>query len=100
MTVTIVHVQVKPECIAAFQEASIINHLASIKEQGNFRFDVLQSEEDPCRFALYEAYASKLQASAHKETPHYATWRNTVADMMAEPRKGVTYTSIAPNGNI
>ena len=32
----------------------------------------------------------------HKQTPHYLTWRETVADWMAEPRQGVPYHVIAP----
>jgi len=96
MQVTIVHVHVKPECVDAFIAASRANHEASVQEPGNRRFDVLQSADDPARFVLYEAYASAADAAAHKQTAHYATWRDTVADMMAEPRKGVPYTGLLP----
>jgi autoinducer 2-degrading protein len=96
MLVTCVHVHVKPEHVEAFIAASAANHQASVQEAGNRRFDVLQSSEDPCRFLLYEAYDSAEAAAAHKQTPHYITWRDTVADWMAEPRRGVPYRSIAP----
>ena len=96
MHVTIVHVHVKPEHVAEFIEASTNNHLASVKESGNRRFDVLQSAEDECRFVLYEAYASEADAAAHKQTQHYLTWRETVADWMAEPRQGIQYSGICP----
>jgi len=96
MQVTIVHVHVKPECVDTFIEATRANHEASIREPGNRRFDVLQSAEDPCRFVLYEAYATADDAAAHKRTAHYAVWRETVADMMAEPRKGVPYHGLLP----
>jgi len=96
MISTIVYVQVKAEFVDAFLAASVVNHEASISENGNLRFDVLQSETDPCHFVLYEAYLSKAHAAAHKETAHYATWRDCVASMMAEPRKGVAYRSIKP----
>ncbi len=96
MQVTIVHVHVKPECVDAFIAASRANHEASVQEPGNRRFDVLQSADNPARFVLYEAYASAADAAAHKQTAHYATWRDTVADMMAEPRKGVPYTGLLP----
>lgn len=96
MFVTLVHVSVKPEHIAAFIAASRENHLASVNETGNMRFDVLQDPHDPTRFILYEAYASPEYAAAHKQTPHYAKWRDTVADWMAEPRQGVTYTGLYP----
>ena len=96
MHVTCVHVHVKPEQIEAFCQASILNHQASIQEPGNQRFDILQSKDDPSRFLLYEAYESEAAAAAHKNTPHYLKWKETVADWMAEPRKGVPYQSVAP----
>lgn len=96
MHVTLVHVHVKPEAVAAFIEACRLNHEASVHEPGNRRFDVLQDAADPCRFLLYEAYASAEAAAAHKQTAHYLAWRDTVAEMMAEPRRGVVYASLYP----
>lgn len=98
MHVTLVHVQVKPENISDFIAASRLNHLSSINEEGNRRFDVLQSVENPGHFVLYEAYASAEDAAAHKQTAHYLTWRDTVADWMAEPRKGVPFFGLFPAG--
>ena len=71
MHVTIVRVQVKPEHIQNFIEASRLNHTGSMREAGNRRFDVLQRPDDPTEFVLYEAYASAEDAAAHKHTPHY-----------------------------
>ncbi|MCX7627850.1 MAG: antibiotic biosynthesis monooxygenase [Methylophilaceae bacterium] len=96
MYVTLVHVRVKPEHLAAFIEATRLNHTQSILEPGNRRFDVLQSADDPTRFVLYEAYASEADAAAHKQTPHYLAWRDAVADWMAEPRQGVRYLGLYP----
>lgn len=96
MHTTLVHVRVKPEYVDAFIEASRQNHEGSTKEPGNRRFDILQDAEDPTRFVLYEAYASGADAAAHKQTPHYAVWRDTVAHMMAEPRQGVPYHGLFP----
>ncbi|HHH46186.1 MAG TPA: antibiotic biosynthesis monooxygenase, partial [Thiotrichales bacterium] len=96
MHVTIVHVHVKPEHIEDFIAATRENHLASVREPGNLRFDVLQSEEDPARFVLYEAYVDEAAAAAHKETDHYLRWRERVADWMAEPRRGVRYRGLLP----
>jgi autoinducer 2-degrading protein len=92
MITTIVYVKVKAESVEAFKTASLANSRASSQEEGNLRFDVLQNDEDSSCFVLYEAYENKAQALRHKETSHYALWRETVAGMMAEPRKGVTYT--------
>jgi autoinducer 2-degrading protein len=96
MTVTIVHVEVKPEYIEDFIRVSTENHHQSVKEPGNLRFDVLQLAENPAKFALYEAYENDKAAAAHKETAHYLKWRETVADWMAEPRKGIKYKGLLP----
>jgi autoinducer 2-degrading protein len=96
MQVTLVHVHVKPAQIEAFIAATRANHEASVREPGNRRFDVLQNPEDAGHFILYEAYATAEDAVAHKQTAHYAIWRDTVADMMAEPRKGVPMTGLFP----
>ncbi len=99
MYVTIVHISVKPEYIAAFKAACSLNHQHSIQEPGNLRFDVLQSTDEPSQFVLYEAYKTKQDATAHKETNHYLTWRETVVDWMAKPRQGITYYGLYPKEN-
>jgi autoinducer 2-degrading protein len=96
MHVTLVNVHVKKNNVQDFIEATRRNHQASIQEPGNLRFDVLQLAEDPCRFVLYEAYASAEDAAAHKDTSHYQAWRDAVADWMAEPRAGVRYLGLYP----
>jgi Uncharacterized conserved protein len=96
MIVTCVHVHVRPGRVDDFIKASEANHKESVKEPGNLRFDLLQDANDPEKFMLYEAYESEEAAAAHKNTAHYATWRDTVADWMAEPRKGVKYNIVVP----
>jgi autoinducer 2-degrading protein len=96
MFVTTVMVHVKADHIDDFIEHTVPNHEASIQETGNMRFDILQSEEDPARFMLYEAYESREAAAAHKGTRHYKRWREQVADWMAEPRQGIAYQGIRP----
>jgi autoinducer 2-degrading protein len=96
MHVTLVHVHVKPGHVDDFIRASQANHEASVREPGNRRFDVLQSGDDPARFVLYEAYVTAEDAAAHKQTAHYLTWRETVMDWMAEPRRGIPYNGLLP----
>jgi len=98
MHITLVHVQVKPDRIDDFITATRLNHVASIQEPGNRRFDVLQSPENPARFILYEAYTSAEDAAAHKQTAHYLAWRDMVEDWMAQPRQGVRYDGLFPRG--
>lgn len=96
MHVTLVHVSVKPEHVEDFIRATRLNHEASVGEAGNLRFDVLQAPDDATRFILYEAYASADAAAAHKQTPHYLIWRDSVAPWMARPREGVNYRGLFP----
>jgi autoinducer 2-degrading protein len=96
MYVTMVDVWVKPALLEAFKKACEHNHLASIQEEGNCRFDVLQQADDLTHFVLYEAYTSQAHAQAHKATAHYALWRDTVADMMERPRKGTVFQALCP----
>ena len=96
MYVTVVYVQVKQDHIDEFIEATRLNHLASTQESGNCRFDILQQQENPSQFILYEAYKNQQEAAKHKETQHYMSWRETVADWMAEPRQGIVYNGLFP----
>jgi autoinducer 2-degrading protein len=96
MIAVMVHINVKPDSIEAFKQASIINAQNSIQESGIARFDFIQQQEDPTKFLLIEVYASEEATLKHKETEHYHTWRDTVTPMMAEPRKGVRYDVIYP----
>lgn len=96
MHIVHVHVHVKPECIDAFRAASMDNARNSVREPGIAQFDVVQQADDPAKFVLVEVYRNAEAAAKHKETAHYATWRDTVAPMMAEPRRGVKYTNAFP----
>ncbi len=97
MLVVHVHVRIKPESIAEFRLATIENARASIQESGIARFDVIEQQDDATRFVLIEAYRTPDAAAAHKETAHYAKWRDAVAPMMAQPRQSVKYNSVFPD---
>lgn len=94
MLIVHVNVHVKPEFIEAFKTASRENMRNSAQEPGIALFEVLQREDDPTRFLFIEVYRDAEAPARHKETPHYATWRDTVAPMMAEPRASVRYAAI------
>jgi quinol monooxygenase YgiN len=97
MLIVHVHVQVKPESIAAFQDVTLANARESLKEPGIARFDCLQESADPARFVLVEVYRDAQAPARHKETKHYQLWREAVAPMMAEPRHSVKFTNIFPD---
>ena len=96
MLVVHVHVHVKAESVPAFIAATRANAEASLQEPGVARFDVVQQQDDPTRFILVEAYKTAEAPALHKETQHYATWRDTVAEMMASPRTSVKLHSLYP----
>lgn len=96
MLIVLVSVQVVPGRMREFLDASSTNAAASRAEPGVVRFDVLQNAENPDHTVLIEVYRDAAAAAAHKETAHYAVWRDTVADMMATPRESQKFTPIDP----
>ncbi len=97
MIVTCVYVHVKPDAVDAFINATISNHSETVKEDGNIRFDFIQQADDPSRFMIYEVFESEDAVAKHKKTSHYLTWRDSVADFMAESRQGIRYKIIEPS---
>lgn len=96
MHVIHVHVHVRPDAIDAFRKATLVNAAHSLREPCVARFDVIQQQDDPARFVLVEAYRSLEAIAAHKETAHYAAWRDAVAPMMAGPRSSTMFISVFP----
>ena len=96
MYIVCVSVHVKERNLDPFVEAILENARNTRHEPGNVRFDVLQHEQDPLRFVLYEVYRSPEDFSAHQRTPHYLKFKEAVADWMAEPRVGVRCRSLFP----
>ena len=97
MFIVHVHVHVKPEFVDAFRQACIENARSSVQEPGIARFDVVQQMDDPTRFVLVEVYRTPEDPAQHKETAHYQKWRETVEEMMAEPRKSVKFSNVFPD---
>jgi quinol monooxygenase YgiN len=96
MLIVHVYCHVKPEHVEAFKSASLDNARESLKEPGIARFDLVQEVDDPTRFALLEVYRTEADPARHKETAHYAKWRDTVEDLLAEPRTRTKYLNLAP----
>lgn len=95
----IIHVlvHVKENCIEDFKIATIENANNSINEAGINRFDFIQQQDDPMQFVLVEVYRTAEDLAKHKETAHYKKWRDTVSEMMAEPRSAIKFYNIHPN---
>jgi (4S)-4-hydroxy-5-phosphonooxypentane-2,3-dione isomerase len=99
MLIVHVHVRVRPGRTADFLAATLVNARASVGEPGVLRFDVIQDEDDPGHVVLMEVYRDADAAAAHKREPHYAIWRDTVADMMAQPRVSARFSAVFPTGS-
>jgi autoinducer 2-degrading protein len=96
MLVVHVHVHIKLDFADAFFQATLENARQSVQEPGICRFDVIRQNDDPTRFVLIEVYRTEQDPARHKETAHYAAWRDTVAPMMAKPRSSFKYTNLFP----
>ena len=98
MSLLVVHIQVhvKADQVDAFKAATLANARASVREPGIARFDVVQQADDPTRFVFVEVYRNAAAPAAHKETAHYAVWRDTVAPMMASPRTNAKFANVFP----
>lgn len=102
MYVVCVPIKILPGRGKAFLEAARKNHEGSIQEPGCLRFDVLRLATPPEEggyegFFLYEVYRTPEDFAAHQQTEHYFAFRDTVAPLQAEPRKGVRYVSAYPD---
>ena len=97
MLVVHVDVAVLPEYVEDFIAATVPNAQASVQEPGVLRFDVIQDQADAGHFVLVEVYRDLDAAAAHKETEHYAIWRDAVADMMARPRASTKFAALFPD---
>ena len=98
MLVVHVHARVRPQRVGDFLAATLANARASLAEPGVLRFDVIQDQADPAHVVLVEVYRDDDAAAAHKQTPHYAAWRDAVAEMMAEPRASARFSAAFPAG--
>jgi (4S)-4-hydroxy-5-phosphonooxypentane-2,3-dione isomerase len=96
MLVVHVHARVRPDRVEDFLAATLVNARASLAEPGVLRFDVIQDQADPAHVVLVEVYRDADAPAAHKLTPHYAVWRDRVAEMMAQPRSSEKYAAVFP----
>jgi (4S)-4-hydroxy-5-phosphonooxypentane-2,3-dione isomerase len=92
-----VHVRVRAERVADFLTATLANARASVQEPGVLRFDVIQDRVDETHVVLVEVYRDADAPAAHKQTAHYAAWRDAVEAMMAAPRESTTFSAVFPD---
>jgi quinol monooxygenase YgiN len=98
----IVHVffNVKKEYIDKFKEISKQNAENSLREEGIVRFDVMQEQDNNCRFILQEIYLSPGEQLKHRETEHFKKWKSQVNDLLEEEYTFIKYTNVFPVDNV
>lgn len=99
MLIVQVNVLVKPDRVDEFIAATLKNAAASLTEPGIARFDVIRDTQVTHHFVLVEVYRDANAPAEHKLTAHYAEWRDTVADLMQEPRTSVRFENTFPDDN-
>ncbi|HEY3092485.1 MAG TPA: putative quinol monooxygenase [Vicinamibacterales bacterium] len=72
MFIAFVRLQIKPELVGEFKTAILKNAELSVeRDPGCVRFDVLQQEDDPTRWFLYEVYEREQAWVDHRASAHF-----------------------------
>src|SRR5262245_31045515 len=94
MYVVIVSARVKPEQRGRFLEAIEANAVTSVREEpGCLRFDVVVDNDDPDHYLFYEVYRDSDAFAAHRETGHFARWREAAEVSLSDPLEA-THTAM------
>ena len=98
MRILVVKIKVKEENREQFLKAAMIDAKgANHDEPGCRGFDLLQVDDDPNGFYLYEVYDDDAAFQAHLETPHFAVFRDQIdPDWYAEETVVARCTNIYP----
>ena len=81
----LVTITLKPGMAAEFKPHILANAEAAVRNEADcHQFNVLQSENDPDTFFLYEVYTDSAALAVHRETPHYKKCRADIGDMVAK----------------
>ena len=96
MFVQLVHIKVKPGRVDDFLEVFRINYEGTIREPGNFQFDVLQDPKDSTSFLIYEVFRSEAAVAEHRRTPHYKESVLKLEDLLAGPRNKDFFRMVMP----
>ena len=85
MYVVTVHFYVKPDHVADFQAAMLVNARSSEeKEPGCRRFDVTVDEKDPAHFFLFEVYDDEAAFQKHMTMDHFATVNQVIEPFIVD----------------
>jgi (4S)-4-hydroxy-5-phosphonooxypentane-2,3-dione isomerase len=86
MYVLVVSANVKPEQRGRFLEAIEDNAVTSVRDEPDcLRFDMLRDNDGPDHYMFYEVYRDEAAFAAHRESDHFARWRQAAEVCLSEP---------------
>ncbi len=87
--VIIAEFDVRPGAFDAFLAAALVDAEAALRDEpGCRRFDVLTPDGGGDKVVLYEIYDDDAAFAAHLETPHFAAFRDAIADLEEKRQVG------------
>jgi autoinducer 2-degrading protein len=95
MLIQVVYLEVQPEKLEAFLAEARANVQASRAEAGVIQFDLLQQNDAPTRFMLYEVYRDEAALETHRHTPHFQRWVERGVPLLTGERVRVLYREVA-----
>jgi len=97
MRVVLFQMRCKPERRQEFIAALLRDASETYaREPGCLRFDVVQEDDDPDKFYLYEVYESAAAYAAHRETAHAKRAGEAFRDLRAGPSIRSEGTNLFP----
>jgi quinol monooxygenase YgiN len=92
-------INVKPEHVRAFREATIREARDTVSdESGVFQFHILTDADTPNRFYYFEIFRDEAAAEAHWETENFKTWLATVEGLLdGEVQRISTMRTVFPS---
>jgi autoinducer 2-degrading protein len=85
--VLVVRCEVQEQHLEAFLAEVTSNAGNARKEPGCLRFDVLQHKDNKLVFVLYEQYRDEAALEAHRNSAHFARWRDVAVPMLKGDRQ-------------
>ena len=86
MFTVIVSLRVKPDMVGRFLEVMGETSRASRRDEpGCLRFDVVRDNDDPDHYLFYEVYRDADAFAAHRDSDHFAQWREAADVCLSEP---------------
>jgi autoinducer 2-degrading protein len=91
MLIQVVYLEVTPENRESFLRQALENVESSRREAGVVQFDLLEQQDTPNKFMLYEVYRAASDLEAHRQTAHFQDWLKTGVPLLTGERVRVLY---------